>query len=203
MKTGAIAELKRLLKEENLPSQGLSYETGFEIEDVYLAMLSYRHTEFEETPIIPLVFLLYDNRDAASVHDFFFLRISELIPELLTAQKVIIITNEEPAVVESIQKTFPELPRFRCWFQALQTLRAKLQILEIEDRQEVQQYESDYVRLLNQSSSGDYKTALGQMYLKKWKKVCVNNFLIKDVFLIISFRLRNSLIFSTLKSILI
>lgn len=143
---------------------------GFEIEDVYLAVLSYRHTEFEETPIIPLLFLLYD-RDSPSVHDFFFLRVTELIPELLTARKAIIVSNEEPAVVEALEKNLPELPRFRCWFHALQTIRSKLQILEIEDRQEVQQYESDYLRLLNQASAGDYKTALGQMYLKKWKKV--------------------------------
>lgn len=162
--------MKRLLKQETLPSQGLSYEIGFEIEDVYMAVLSYRHTEFEETPVIPLIFLLYD-RDSTSVHDFFFMRVSELIPELLTAQKVVIITNEDPAVVESLEKNLPELPRFRCWFHALQTVRAKLQILEIEDRQEVQQYESDYLRLLNQTSAGEYKTALGQMYLKKWKKV--------------------------------
>lgn len=105
------------------------------------------------------------------MHDFFFMRVSELIPELKTVKKVMIVTEEELIVVKAIEKNLPELNRFRCWFSALQIIRAKLASLGIDDVKETQQYESDFLRLLNQSSSGDYKTTLGQMYLKKWKKV--------------------------------
>jgi hypothetical protein len=47
--------------------------------------------------------------------------------------------------------------------------------LEITDEKEVKEYESDFIRLLDQESVGDYKSILAQMYLKKWNRVKTND----------------------------
>jgi len=59
----------------------LSYDTTFEMGDFYVSVLTYRQTEFEEMPVIPLMFMLHMDR-LQSTHEFFFSRVAELIPQI-------------------------------------------------------------------------------------------------------------------------
>ena len=46
-----IQEFVQLLGREDLPYQCLSYDTTFDMGDFYLSVLTFRQTEFEETPV--------------------------------------------------------------------------------------------------------------------------------------------------------
>lgn len=167
---GTLAEFKDFLFRDDLSSQCLSYDTTFEMGLFNLTALTYRQTEFEETPVIPLMFMIHEH-NVEYVHNFLFARLGELVPELKTADNVIIITDEEDAVVNALKKHFPKLPRFRCWHRALQDIKEYLQKLGITERLVVEEYKNDFISLLNQDTPGEYKSVLAQMYLKKWKKV--------------------------------
>lgn len=133
-------------------------------------MLTYRQTEFEELPVIPLMFMIHEEKLEKS-HNFFFMRLSELIPELNTVETMIIATENGEAVSNAIKKYIPHVTMYRNWQHALQDINKNLRDLEITECQEVKEYESDFIRLLDQESCGDYKSILAQMYLKKWKRV--------------------------------
>nr|SVE75171.1 EOG090X07I2 [Daphnia dolichocephala] len=106
------------------------------MDDYNLSVLTYRQTEFEDLPVIPLMFMIHEEK-SESMHNFFFMRVT----------------------------------LFRNWQHALQDINMNLRNLEITDCQEVKEYESDFIRLLDQDSCGDYKSLLAQMYLKKWKRL--------------------------------
>nr|CAH0105367.1 unnamed protein product [Daphnia galeata] len=164
-----VSELREFIKRDDLTTQCLTYDTTFAIGELYLSVLTFRQPEFEDNPVIPLMYMIYE-RDVPEVHNTFFMRFAEAVPEFSTPQRMIITSNEEVAITNAIAKHCPDVPRLRCWQHALQNIKLKLQIFNITERQEVQQYESDFIRLLNQDSAGKYKSLLAQMYLKRWKK---------------------------------
>ena len=139
--------------------------------DYNLSVLKFRQTEFEETPAIPLMFMLHEQNESA--HNFFFMRLDELVPELKTTETLLvtITADEEEALVNVIKRNCPNISLLRSWQIALQDIKKNLGLLGITDQNEVKQYEEDFVNLLNQESTGAYKALLAQMYLKKWKKV--------------------------------
>ena len=107
---GALANFKNLLDRDDLPPQWLSYDTTFNMGDFYLSVLVYRETEFESTPVIPLLYLIHE-RKWESVHDFFFKRLTELVPELNSQKRILIATDEEKAIVAAAKKHLPDIPR--------------------------------------------------------------------------------------------
>lgn len=135
-----------------------------------LSILTYRQTEFEELPVIPLMFMIHEDKLGAA-HNFFFMRLEQLIPELETTETMVTITENDENVINAIKKYCPHISILRNWQHALKDIKKNLQILEITDEKEVKEYESDFMRLLDQESMGDYKSILAQMYLKKWKRV--------------------------------
>lgn len=173
LSVGTIAEFKEFLFREDLSSQCLTYDTTFEMGLFNLSALTYRQIEFEETPAVPLMLMIHEH-NIASVHDFFFARLAEILPDLKSAENVIIITDEEDAVLQALKNHFPDLQRFRCWHRALQDIKEFLKGISITERQVVEEYKSDFVTLLNQETHTEYKSILAQMYLKKWEKVSYN-----------------------------
>ena len=168
---GTMEEFRQLLAREDLSAQLLTYDTTYEMGDYNLSVLKFRQTEFEETPAIPLMFMLHEQNESA--HNFFFMRLDELVPELKTTETLLvtITADEEEALVNVIKRNCPNISLLRSWQIALQDIKKNLGLLGITDQNEVKQYEEDFVNLLNQESTGAYKALLAQMYLKKWKKV--------------------------------
>nr|SVE73602.1 EOG090X07I2 [Daphnia atkinsoni] len=121
------------------------------MEEYSLSILTYRQTEFEELPVIPLMFMIHEEKLEKS-HNFFFMRLSELIPDLVTVETMIIATENEEAVSNAIKKYIPHVTMYRNWQHALQDITKNLRDLEITDCQEVKEYESDFIRLLDQES---------------------------------------------------
>lgn len=153
-----------------MPSQCLSYDVALELADLRLSVLSYRQTEFDETPVIPLLFMIYEPHQT-SAHQFLFSRLLDIAPEIKTCDKLIMVCDEDEAIIDVVQKSCPEIPRYRCWLHVLRKIKTKLVSLKIYDVKLAQEYENDFNRLVNQDSLSAYKTLLAQLYLKKWKKV--------------------------------
>lgn len=135
-----------------------------------MAILSFRQTEFEEAPLIPLIIMIHE-KDLESAHNFLFSRLTEMVQELKATEKVVIITDEEDAVIKALDKHLPELRRFRCWTRTLRKIKEQLELLEITDEKTVERYENDFYSLLDQETSSEYRVLLAEMYIKKWNKV--------------------------------
>lgn len=60
--------------------------------------MTFRQTEFEGTPIIPLMFLIHE-RKFETIHGFFFQWLIDLILELKKTKKLIIVSDEETGIV--------------------------------------------------------------------------------------------------------
>ena len=163
-----IEDFKKILGRDDLPTLCLSYDTTFEMGDFYISVLTYRQTEFEETPVVPLLFMIHEQKVEA-VHDFFFKRLTELIPELCLANHVVIVSDEETSIVNSIKKYLSDVPRFRCWLHTLQCIKRKLRALGVVAKDKLREFKTDFIDLLNQESALNYKSHLADLYLTKWK----------------------------------
>ena len=97
--------------------------------DYYLSVLTFRQTEFEETPVVPLLFMIHERR-IESVHDYFFKRLLDLLPDVLTCKRLVIVSDEETAIVNAIRNNLPGVPRFRCWLHDLATIKTSSENLE-------------------------------------------------------------------------
>ena len=99
---------------ENLPVIQLSYDTTFNMGDFYMSVLLYRHTEFNESPVIPLSFLIHE-RKLNSTHINFFTYMKSACPDLANSQHLLIVTNNEQATRNSLRTVLPELRAFLRW----------------------------------------------------------------------------------------
>ena len=55
----------------DLPTVEVSYDTIFNLRDIFLSILLFRETDFESKPVIPLAFFLHE-RKTTMTHDEFF-----------------------------------------------------------------------------------------------------------------------------------
>lgn len=170
---GVIQDFSGLITRDDLECQCLSYDTTFEHGPYFLSILLYRQTEFVEKPIAPLMYLIHE-RKFESVHTVLFQHAVDIIPGLRNAQNVIIVSDEEKAIVNSITKVMPNIKSFRCWIHAYQNIKEKLQALGIRRKEDVKEYKNDFIRLLTQMSKVEYKSVLADYYLKKSNKVSDN-----------------------------
>ncbi|KZS07391.1 Uncharacterized protein APZ42_028924 [Daphnia magna] len=122
-----------------------------------------------ETPVIPLMFLIHMKR-IEYVHSFFFSRVAELIPEIASSKKIVIVTDDEKAITNAVSKTWPDIPLFRCWIHAWQNMKLQLRKFNIRDKVGVSNYKTDFISLLLQKTEKSYKSVLARFYLKKWDK---------------------------------
>lgn len=168
----ALEDFKKILKTPGLATQCLSYDTTYELGNCYLSVLCYRQTEFVEAPVVPLMYMLHTQRNAA-VHNYFFMVLIDAIVELTCATNVVIVTDEEIAIVNAIRRFLPAIPRFRCWLHALKNVKLKLRDLGLSKDQQTQ-HKSDFLSLLQQKSEDNFYRALSEKYLK-WNKVIILN----------------------------
>lgn len=137
-----------------------------------LSVVTFRQTEFEEAPVIPLLYMIHEEKTEAA-YAFLFLRLNQLAPELLAqsaSNQPVIFTNGEEEVVNALKRTLPNLPRFRCWIQAFRDMKYHLRNLGVTQREKLRVYKEEFVQLLSKESQTEYTYALVDMVLK-WDKV--------------------------------
>jgi len=95
----------------------LSYGSSFKINDFYLSSIVYRHAVFNEAPVIPMCFLIYDSK-TPEVHSIFFQLVKKTFPFLCEKHMVIVAGREKP-VADGIRAAFPNWTHLVCWDQIL------------------------------------------------------------------------------------
>jgi hypothetical protein len=85
--------------------------------DFYVKVVIFRHTEFEEAPVIPLIFMIHMKR-IEFIHSFLFSWVAELVPEITGSKNIIIVSEGEKAITNAISKTWLNIPMFQCWIYA-------------------------------------------------------------------------------------
>lgn len=81
---------RSLMKEDQLEPMCLTYNTTFDLGDFHLSVLTLRHTAFKEKPVIPLAFMLHEQRIQV-VHEFFFRRLKTELPQLNLSKRAFIL----------------------------------------------------------------------------------------------------------------
>lgn len=167
-----MVEFRALLKRKDLRAMILSYDTTFDLGDFYVSILTFRQTEFEEEPVIPLLYLIHE-RKWKSVHKKLFKKLVKLAPELIAAckdEKVAIVTDEEKAIVNAIKTHLPGIKWFRCYLHAWSNQKLKLRALGITSKKDLAAYKADFISLLKKESYEGYIEHLLSLS-EKWDKV--------------------------------
>ena len=93
--TESIERFKKMLLNKGLPKQTLTYDTTFDLmENVLLSVLTYRHVEFKQKPVVPLAYLFHDRKNENS-HNVFFEAITKELPDLNSNKDVCMATDDE------------------------------------------------------------------------------------------------------------
>ena len=91
----------------------LVYDTTFNLGDCYVSPIVFKHVLFDETPLVPLAFLVHE-RKHAKWHEILFNFLKTKIPKI-DKKKIPFVTDQEPGLKKAIQNTFPNCPIMFCW----------------------------------------------------------------------------------------
>ena len=116
-----LNEFDRVLLLRSPSPQLLSYDTTFQLGDFYLSSLCFRHTLFQNSPVIPAMFLLHE-RKFQDHHSEFFAICKKLVPSLENTKHPF-VTDEERSIVNSISNVLPNVPQLRCWNHIFRDIR--------------------------------------------------------------------------------
>ena len=154
-------KVKEQLSRENSPHLCLSYETMFELGDMYVSALIIRLDEFVETPSVPLLIMIHERKLKAN-HKYFWKKVADYFPELVVSETSYLVTDDEDSIVNAIKEHMPNTDIFRSWDSALGEARQKLKSMGIADRDDISQYINDIRHLLQQDSELSYYRELSE-----------------------------------------
>ena len=108
-----LDEFEKVLLLQSPSPQMLSYDTTFQLGDFYISALVFRHTLFQEAPIMPALFLLHE-RKFQQCHQQLFKEAIKHVPALKTVKHPI-VTDEEKGIVNAVEDCLPNIVRVHCW----------------------------------------------------------------------------------------
>ena len=106
-----LDELKQLLKKPN-PSQMLSYDTTFCLGDFYVSPLLFRHTMFEENPVMPVLFMFHE-RQYQEHHEELFKTMNKFLTKTQQG-RASIVTDSEAGIVGAVESQ-TNFTHLFCW----------------------------------------------------------------------------------------
>ena len=159
-----LQELDRVLLVKSPSPQLLSYDTTFQLGDFYVSVLSFRHTLFKETPVIPAAFLIHE-RKFQPHHEEFLATCTKLAHSLRKCSYPV-ITDEERGIVNAITSTLPAAIRLRCWNHIFQDVTRWL-CSHGAKSEEISIYLTDVRDLFHQASEVEYREMLKKIR-QKW-----------------------------------
>jgi hypothetical protein len=149
----------------------LVYDTIFNLDDCYVSPLVFKHVLFEETPLIPLAFLIHE-RNHANWHEILFNFLKSKIPKL-DKKKIPFVLDQEPGLKETIKNTFPNCPIMFCWNHLKEDFKFWLKGRVESDNIKI--LISHLVKMLRTESEEEF-TALRSSLTTKWPHVVVEHF---------------------------
>ena len=159
-----LDEFEKVLLLQSPSSQMLSYDTTFKLGDFYVSALVFRHTLFQEAPIMPALFLLHE-RKFQQCHQQLFKEAIKHVPALKTVKHPI-VTDEEKGIVNAVEDCLPNIVRVRCWNHIIRDVTRWLRAHGAPS-QDVQEYISDIRGLFHKPSHSEYDLAFTELK-KKW-----------------------------------
>jgi len=169
-------KIKEQLGRENSPHFCLSYETMFELGDMYVSALIVRLDEFVETPSVPLLIMVHERKLKAN-HRYFWKKVADYFPELVASKTAYLVSDDEESIVNAIKEMMPNTDIYRSWDNTIAEARQKLKSLGVTDRDDITQYINDIRHLLQQDSQLSYYRELTEFGMNgdRWDPVCVVN----------------------------
>ena len=159
-----LNEFEKVLLLQSPSSQLLSYDTTFQLGDFYVSALVFRHTLFQEAPIIPAMFLLHE-RKFQQCHQQLFQEAIKHVPALKSVKHPM-VTDEEKGIVNAVEICLPNIVRVRCWNHIIRDVTRWLRAHGAPSL-DVQEYISDIRGLFHKPSRLEYDMAFIEMK-KKW-----------------------------------
>lgn len=89
------------------------YDTTYKLGDYFASVLSFQHFIYENSPTIPVAFMLHSKRDL-KFHQRFFNVLKESVPNLKKTKSPI-ICDREPTLKAAINSILPNIPVVHCW----------------------------------------------------------------------------------------
>lgn len=108
---GMLQELRSVLSTSGPQSQLLSYDTTYNLGDFYVSPLLFRHTLFEDAPVMPAAFLIHEKRTQFA-HEIFMEFVAKEVPEIKGAP---LVTDGEGNIIKAISKRLPQVHHLCCW----------------------------------------------------------------------------------------
>ena len=150
----------------------LGYDTTFKLGDFYVSILVFRHAVFNESPVIPVAFLIHD-RKFQKVHERFFEQLLEQIPNLGKAS-VKIVTDREVGITNALKKVFPNAHVLHCWNHILRDRKCWLR-KHGASPDDILVYKQDILTILKSESEDDLNRMLDLM-TGRWSQAMIDYF---------------------------
>lgn len=156
-----LNEIESLLHTDTSSPQLLSYDTTFQLGDIYVSVLLMHHTLFKDAPVMPVCFLLHE-RKLESAHEEFMKFVAVSCPTLANdrnGSKIPLVTDEERAICSSVDKWLPGVIRLRCWNHTFSAIRFWLRKHGATSR-EIPIYLEDIRSLFHTATLKEYENGL-------------------------------------------
>ena len=159
-----LQEFEKVLLLKSPSAQLLSYDTTFKLGDFYLSAFVFRHTLFQENPVIPALFVLHE-RKFQQCHEQLFTEAVKHVPALRTTKHPM-VTDEEKGINNAIVSKLPLVNRVRCWNHLYQDAKVWLRS-HGAPAEDINQYKTDLELLFQQPTLKEYSDLLAEK-TKKW-----------------------------------
>ena len=158
------SEVDNLLK-LNAGPLVFSFHETFKVGKLYVTTFNFVHAAFSDRPVIPLHFLITENKDEYGLYEKLLRTVLESVP-LLDRLETAVVTSQEHNFATSLNIVFPNFMQVYDWELVLMTARSWLRknnqsVKDITDRAE------DLRILLNSSSYENFQTNLDK-FKKQW-----------------------------------
>lgn len=166
-------EFNRLLQMKSKFVLYCSYDTTFKLGDFYLTPMVFRHVLFEESPVIPLAFMLH-KRKYQTLHEDFLRHLTRHIPSLQKSM-VPIITDREHSITNAIKNVLPNSQILYCWNHFKQDVTRWLQRDRETLQNEVKIYLSHIEEILMSTTEEEFHENIAR-FSPMWSEAFVTYF---------------------------
>lgn len=134
-----------LLQRETDTPVCLVYDTTFNLGDFYVSPLVFRNVLFENTPWIPLAFLIHDKK-YQKCHNRLFEFLADRVP-VLKDKTIPFITDRDLALTKAVENYFPNIRVLHCWNHLKRDFKEELRKFGAE-QSEMGVYLSDWRQMV-------------------------------------------------------
>lgn len=162
--TDLASEVDNLLK-LNAGPLVFSFHETFKVGRLFVTTFNFVHAAFSDRPVIPLHFLITENKDDYALYEKLLRTVSENVP-LLDRLETAVVTSQENNFATPLNLIFPNFMQVYDWELVLMTARSWLRksnqsVKDITDRAE------DLRILLNSPSYDEFQQNL-EKFKKQW-----------------------------------